>query len=56
MRKVRVDKTDGGLRCRRCGSDMLLARTTEIGKRRKHLKSAHCGQRQRDREPKHAQT
>ena len=51
MHKARVD-TDGSPRCRKCGSESLLAKTNERHKRTKHLKCEDCGEHQRYREPK----
>jgi transcription elongation factor Elf1 len=56
MRKAGIDK-NGILRCRSCGSEELLAKSHERGKRTQHLKCEVCGERQRFREPKgHAMT
>jgi len=46
MRRVNVD-LDGGLHCRECGSSSLFARHSEQRKRRKCLRCADCGTRQR---------
>ena len=39
--------------CRRCGSERLWAKSSEAGRRRKTLKCAECGEKQRYRSPKH---
>ena len=51
MRKADVDQ-NGEPQCRVCGSHTLLARSSERGKRTKHLKCEECGERQRYRAPK----
>jgi DNA-directed RNA polymerase subunit RPC12/RpoP len=51
MRRIRRDKS-GALRCYKCGSDGLLAKSHERDKRAQHLKCEDCGTRQRYRQPK----
>ena len=47
-RAVRVGQ-DGKPRCRKCGSDALLAKSNEHHKRTRHLKCSQCGQGHRYR-------
>ena len=53
MRRVRM-RDDGIPYCWACGSTTLLTKSTEKGKRTKHVKCDHCGERQRYRAPKRA--
>lgn len=49
-RRARVDR-DGTLRCRKCGSRNLLARSDDRAKKTRSLKCADCDERQSWRDP-----